>query len=759
MRRLLAYILFFLILSVSLATEDGNGGKKKNDPTTGPVQPPKHVQAIMRRIRDGVQAMPPRFIPIHGYTNPLSDVDIFFAPAIMFFDPIGQLGATPLCPDCNHTLTRAPADSSWATYLVVYHTTGIQFVQAYNYQCPNTTCQRSTVRSTRTEHDSLSASFLALTPTKGYALTHQLQQMMMVHIFTGQSFEAFATSLRSTFAYHHAILLNQWECYQRSRGVIPSTSPWVLALGRTYPSSQNLREAFYYSYARFAPFYTRSMSSLTNGSNLAANHTYKSAVNLGFWSWDQAIQKHRWVRQYVALYIVLNHKKQVLTWCFCESHTLKEVGPFLHRLGMRIARADSCIQTFVTDNCCKERAFLVQLFPGIKVYLDSFHFIQRLSRALNRQSAGGWEAARQLKGLLADLPGPGPEEVRAAIHLRLNAWVALCITLGVCTLKVTRAVANGRLHVNKGCLDVVSQGTQANENLHRWCKRLSHARQGVALAMALFTMYFHFRNCDIDKQQILHRYPHQAPGPLPETSEFFGISRRAAHHPLTPTPCNTTDVNPEAPGPSVAPTDANASGPRMQYELNTLINDLCCDLPTPLLAGDDQGLRIVPIPTDGYCLYTALQVVMPSAGTMENIRDGVMAEFRAHPNTYAGILDPLEGSYEEQVARLLTPGGWQTAIGYAAPQATANALGVILVVHTRRGEIIYEPREWRGADPVHLYNNGVHFDAILGAPERLSPFLPLPLPDRARRGVLYKLRLKCLMLELLDGHQHPETSC
>ena len=144
---------------------------------------------------------------------------------------------------------------------------------------------------------------------------------------------------------------------------------------------------------------------------------------------------------------------------------------------------------FVTDDCCKDRAWIQSIFgPNCKVYQDTLHFVQWLARSVNKRHHFGWSAIGKLQTILQ---GPA---TRDELKDCLDNWMKVFAETGVIALFAKRAVAAAKRHIVKGCLDCLGTGTQPNEGLHPWMRKaLWRGRQGIAVAHVLFTLYFHAR--------------------------------------------------------------------------------------------------------------------------------------------------------------------------------------------------------------------------------------------------------------------------
>ena len=171
------------------------------------------------------------------------------------------------------------------------------------------------------------------------------------------------------------------------------------------------------------------------------------------------VEKREWVQQYSAVFFALNADNQVVGWQFCRN--LRHVT--LQLLLKRFAKRGT-VSTVYTDQCCHDRNFLQRIFgPHVKVFLDTFHFKQRLRRALSTKHFGFGPAMMSLKKLWGD----DRQWTREEMISFMDNWEAECHASGIWTHALADAVVAAKKHINNGCLDKHGAGTQGNENLHK----------------------------------------------------------------------------------------------------------------------------------------------------------------------------------------------------------------------------------------------------------------------------------------------------
>ena len=129
------------------------------------------------------------------------------------------------------------------------------------------------------------------------------------------------------------------------------------------------------------------------------------------------------------------------------------------------------------DDCCKVRALYQSVFLGVKVKLDLFHGVQRLTGT--RSIPKGTEFAKRFSkefgqifcsnGDLGDrrtLPTPNPKILNENLNNFLKCWKHTLEDNNI--VKTQTEIGNLRKHKDNGCLSDIKpeEGTECNESLH-----------------------------------------------------------------------------------------------------------------------------------------------------------------------------------------------------------------------------------------------------------------------------------------------------
>jgi hypothetical protein len=142
------------------------------------------------------------------------------------------------------------------------------------------------------------------------------------------------------------------------------------------PSALSLRNCYVFVMSREKEMKTSYINSLT-GNILCADHTFKVA--------KVPFLDHS--RIFKALFSVMNEFGQVIAFWMTQGTSLAEVTSALLSIKARYGNADKDGPlVFYTDNCCKDRAKYLSIFPSLKggpgehfqrVLLDPFHLMDR----------------------------------------------------------------------------------------------------------------------------------------------------------------------------------------------------------------------------------------------------------------------------------------------------------------------------------------------------------------------------------------------
>lgn len=251
---------------------------------------------------------------------------------------------------------------------------------------------------------------------------------------------------------------------------------------------------------------------------------------------------YRWITQYNSLFCVTNEGGQVMTWKLTKSVAFSHIQDMLLNLKNRLDKQGKVVKEFYVDICCSWRSKLQQVFgEHLKVYLDLFHAVKRVSGTISKKHPLHYECIRALsmvfrdpqdQGQIRQMPTPSPLVMLENMKAFLQQWKDQA-TDGKNVLSAATILEMSRLckHIEKGCLSGIKpgRGTNRNEALHKSLNaHFKASRYGVELAYMLLTTSFYQHNERVDAQnskrkcRLITEYVDQLlANPVP--NESFGI--------------------------------------------------------------------------------------------------------------------------------------------------------------------------------------------------------------------------------------------
>ena len=85
------------------------------------------------------------------------------------------------------------------------------------------------------------------------------------------------------------------------------------------------------------------------------------------------------MKQFQNLFIVLNNRREVIGWRLTRTTAFEEIKDLLEHIRDLIGKPG--VNLSIND-CCKVRALYQSVFLGVKVKLDLFHGVQRVTRSI-----------------------------------------------------------------------------------------------------------------------------------------------------------------------------------------------------------------------------------------------------------------------------------------------------------------------------------------------------------------------------------------
>ena len=170
----------------------------------------------------------------------------------------------------------------------------------------------------------------------------------------------------------------------------------------------------------------------------------------------------------------------------------------LTSLQERFVRRGIVLQEFFIDNCCAWRLKLQNVFGRhLKVYLDIFHTVQRITRKIPKRHPFHQDCLKSLQlvfrdpsdqGAIRTKPTPDCSVMQEQMCKFRDTWKNIsCNGEFVLPPAAINEIRCLLVHINRGCLSGINPGcgTTKNERLHRELNsHMVHSRYGVELAYA-----------------------------------------------------------------------------------------------------------------------------------------------------------------------------------------------------------------------------------------------------------------------------------
>ncbi len=237
---------------------------------------------------------------------------------------------------------------------------------------------------------------------------------------------------------------------------------------------------------------------------LSCDHTFKSVRNIGIVR--QA--DDNWIKQYKGLFCVLNAAGQVVTWKMTKGLAIDDVKDIMQALHTRFQLQGVTLQEFFVDNCCALRQKLQAIFgQHLKVYLDVFHAVQRITRKIPKRHPYHAECMRALRlvfrqpsdqGNHRTMTTPPIDQLKQQLLNFKSTWEHVsCNGKRILPPAAIIEIRSLLIHVQKGCLSGIhpGRGTTKNERLHRNLNSLmANSKYGVEFSYAMLTSAFFRHN-------------------------------------------------------------------------------------------------------------------------------------------------------------------------------------------------------------------------------------------------------------------------
>ncbi len=295
----------------------------------------------------------------------------------------------------------------------------------------------------------------------------------------------------------------------QSQQIFPHFDDASVTLWKDSPTRHSIAACYLLHFWENESAYTQCMRMTTLASSsgsawLSCDHTFRSVANIG------VVRKsdRSWIKQYSGLFCVLNQDGEVMTWKLTRSVSFEHTQQQLSQLCQRLHEQGNTVDEFYVDICCSWRNKLQAIFgPQLRVCLDIFHAVQRITKAIPKRHPYHKHCLQSLtfvfrdpsdQGLNRNKPTPPPHILRENMRKFQTQWEGVSFNgreiLPPAAIKEIRCLMK---HIDKGCLSGIQpgRGTNRNERLHRQLNAIiGNSRYGVEFAYAQFTSTFYCHN-------------------------------------------------------------------------------------------------------------------------------------------------------------------------------------------------------------------------------------------------------------------------
>ena len=272
--------------------------------------------------------------------------------------------------------------------------------------------------------------------------------------------------------------------------------------GKINPGGELLLSSFLNVFWKNEVFYRRRLHEITiNQDWICCDHMFKSAMNIGMYQQKTGSQT-KWVKQFKALFLVLNDVGQTLTWRLVQDTSYDSLGELLLEIKERLIKQGKELREVYVDDCCKSRKKIQNIFgDDILVKLDIFHAVQRITKKVSKRHAFFHDFISSLKlvfrsssdlGINRGQSTPDPKILEKNINMFVQRWTGVKSDNGntILTTAIIQEVNKLKAHIRNGCLSDIKpgRGTNRDESFHRSLNSfMKYSKIGTELAYALLT--------------------------------------------------------------------------------------------------------------------------------------------------------------------------------------------------------------------------------------------------------------------------------
>lgn len=440
------------------------------------------------------------FMPIEE--NPATYIN--FVPDVILWDPMVQFPQSPalqICPsDCGRPLERKEwqnRQQSGSRPRIIHDIDGIVLLVSRTYMCASG--HRFLSHDPQILEQFPCASQIPFVLSHKSGLTMRCVSMVLSLIAKGKKISTIESVLHQSRKENFFRKLLCASVNQNMHGF--ATFEETVA-GKIRPGRELLLSCFLAVFWRNEIFYRQRTHGITiNEDWICCDHTFKSAMNIGIYQ-KKTSSRAKWVKQFTALFLVLNDVGQALTWRLVEDTSYDSVAEVLDEVKQRLSDQKKVIREIYVDDCCKVRRKLQDIFgEQVMIKLDIFHAVQRITKKVSKKHSLFFDFISSLKlvfrnpsdmGPNREETTPDPTTLENNLDIFVKRWNGVKSDEGnfILTASVLQEINKLRVHIRNGCLSYIKKGrgTNRDESLHRSLNSfMKYSKIGTEVAYALLT--------------------------------------------------------------------------------------------------------------------------------------------------------------------------------------------------------------------------------------------------------------------------------
>ena len=272
MQRLWQHLLFLLIYGAILPWSSEAVGEGKPRVNKAGLQLTDAALECLRKARSALATAGTEPFPTRSWGP---NIESYLLPSIICYDPIGQLGTSCWCTQCNAEMERRPKESGWvSTPLRLFGSTRPYALFSYNYRCPNKECKVKWTIAHRCKLSRLARAFLPFVLNDRFGVATEVISSVREAVISGTSFEQCTRHLAKTYDDAVEAALHKYDLWVARNPLFRGArdSPLIESIRRV-PSDDTLRRMFFDTYWSDEEFYRAQMAMLP-ATRLSGDHTY-----------------------------------------------------------------------------------------------------------------------------------------------------------------------------------------------------------------------------------------------------------------------------------------------------------------------------------------------------------------------------------------------------------------------------------------------------------------------------------------------------